>query len=270
MFVTARQRTSVKGLQLPVEIPQISVFVITRNESAKLGECLTSLDWADEIVVVDDFSTDATPDICREFGVSFHQHRFSSFRDQKSHAMSLASNDWVLELDADERVSDEMRSAIQALPAEDYERYDCFEFKRKTRFWGKWIKHSSFYPDYKARMYCRTRGAWNNANVHERFIPDGRTKKVAGDILHEQDLDLHTYLQRVARYAQISAADYYANGRRATWFHVSFRPVTTFLQRYLIRLGFLDGVQGFVISVMGAISTFLKYMRLYEIQNDKK
>lgn len=248
---------------------RISAYVITKNEAGKIGDCLTSLNWVDEVVVVDDFSTDTTPEICSEFGVSFHQNRFSSFRGQKSHAMSLATNDWVLELDADERVSDEMRCAIQALHADDYEKYDCFEFRRKTRFWGKWIKHSSFYPDYKARLYCRTRGAWNDANVHERFVPNGLTKKLDGDILHEQDLDLHTYLLRIARYANMSAADYFAKGKRAKWHHVSVRPVATFFQRYLIRLGFLDGVQGFVISVMGAISTFLKYMRLYEIQNKK-
>lgn len=251
-------------------MPLISAFVITKNESAKLADCLTSLNWADEIVVVDDFSTDSTPDICAEAGVSFFQNAFSSFRDQKSLAMSLAANDWVLELDADERVSDEMRNAIQALTPGDYEKFDCFKFKRKTRFWGKWIKHSSFYPDYKARLYCRTRGAWNNANVHERFIPDGLTKKLGGDILHEQDLDLHTYLLRIARYANMSAADYFVNGKRAKWHHVSIRPAFTFIQRYFIRLGFLDGVQGFVISVMGAIGTFLKYMRLYEIQSNKK
>jgi glycosyltransferase involved in cell wall biosynthesis len=248
----------------------VSAFVITKNESAKLGDCLKSLNWVDEIVVVDDFSTDATPEICKKFGLAFYQHQFSSFRDQKFYAMSLASYDWVLELDADERVSDEMRSAIQQLTAIDYERYDCFEFKRKTRFWGKWIKHSSFYPDFKSRLYCRARGAWSNANVHERFIPNGLTKKLDGDILHEQDLDLQTYLQRIARYANMSAADYFANGKRAKWHHVSIRPVATFFRRYFICLGFLDGVQGFVISAMGAISTFLKYMRLYEIQSNKK
>jgi glycosyltransferase involved in cell wall biosynthesis len=244
--------------------------VITKNESAKLLDCLKSLDWTDEIVVVDDFSTDATPEICKVFGVSFHQHPFSSFRDQKSHAMSLATNSWVLELDADERVSDEMKRAIQTLTPNEYEKYDCFEFKRKTRFWGKWIRHSSFYPDYKGRLYCRTRGKWNNANVHESFIPNGATKKLAGDILHEQDLDLHTYLLRVARYADMSAADYHTNGKRAKWYYVSIRPCVTFIKRYIIRLGFLDGIQGFVISVMGAIGTFIKYMRLYEIQKYKK
>lgn len=250
--------------------PQITAFIITKNESAKISDCLSSLNWVDEIVVVDDFSTDATPNICKEFRVSFYQHTFSSFRNQKSHAMSLASHDWILELDADERVSDEMKNAIMALSADDLNRYDCFAFKRKTRFWGKWIKHSSFYPDYKARLYCRTRGAWSNANVHERFIPNGKTKKLDVDILHEQDLDLHTYLQRIARYANMSAVDYFANGKRAKWHHVSIRPAITFFQRYFIRLGFLDGVQGFVISVMGALGTFIKYMRLYEIQNKLK
>jgi len=255
---------------LPDYPPKITAFIITKNESAKISDCLSSLKWADEIIVVDDFSTDATPSICKKFGVAFHQHTFSSFRSQKNHAMSLASHDWILELDADERVSDEMKNAILALTADDLNRYDCFAFKRKTRFWGKWIKHSSFYPDYKSRLYCRTRGAWNDANVHERFIPDGKTKKLDGDILHEQDLDLHTYLQRIARYANMSADDYFANGRRAKWHHVSIRPATTFFQRYFIRLGFLDGVQGFVISVMGALGTFIKYMRLYEIQNKLK
>lgn len=252
------------------QLPCISAFVITKNEAAKIGDCLISLNWVDEVVVVDDFSTDRTLEICSGFGVSYSQNRFSSFKDQKSHAMSLAAHDWVLEVDADERVSEEMRTAIQALTPDDFEQYACFEFKRKTRFWGKWIKHSSFYPDYKARLYCRTRGAWNDANVHERFVPNGRTKKLDGDILHEQDLDLHTYLLRVERYAQMSAADYFARGRRAKWHHVSIRPAFTFFQRYVIRLGFLDGAQGFVISVMGGIGTFLKYMRLYEIQNDKK
>lgn len=249
---------------------RISAFVITKNESTKLTDCLKSLDWTDEIVVVDDFSTDTTPDICKKFGVYFHQHKFTGFRDQKSHAISLATYDWVLELDADERVSEEMKNAIQALTTDDFKYYDCFEFKRKTRFWGKWIKHSSFYPDFKARLYCRTRGTWSDANVHERFIPNGSTKKLSGDIMHEQDLDLHTYLLRIARYANMSAADYFVNGRRAKWHHVSIRPAITFFQRYIIRLGFLDGVQGFVISVMGAIGTFLKYMRLYEIQSNKR
>ena len=251
---------------MAAEKPPISAFVITKNEAAKIGECLASLSWVDEVIVVDDFSSDATPDICREFGASLHQHRFTGFKDQKSHAMGLARHDWVLELDADERVTPEMRDAILALGAQDYQRYDCFEFKRKTRFWGKWIRHASFYPDYKARFYCRSRGAWSGGNIHERFIVRGATRKLAGDILHPQDLDLYSYFLRTARYADLSAADHFARGKRARWHHVTVRPLSAFCTRYFIRLGLLDGVHGFVISVMGALGTFMKYMKLYEIQ----
>ena len=251
---------------MSAEKPRISAFVITKNEAAKIGDCLASLSFVDEIVVVDDFSTDATPEICRSHGVSFHQHKFTGFKDQKSHAMSLTSHDWVLELDADERVSEEMKQAILAVDPDDCGRYACFAFKRKTRFWGKWIRRASFYPDYKPRFYCKSRGAWSSGNIHERFIVDGPTGKLAGDILHEQDLDLYTYFLRTARYADLSAADYFARGRRTRWHHVSVRPAFTFLHRYLIRLGVLEGVHGFVISVMGALGTFMKYMKLYEIQ----
>ena len=255
-------------MTLPAERPRISAFVITKNEAAKIGECLESLAWVDEVVVVDDFSSDATPEICRSHGVSLHQHRFTGFKDQKCHAMNLASHDWVLELDADERVDEEMKLAILALKAEDYAGNDCFAFKRKTRFWGKWIRHGSLYPDYKARFYCRTRGVWSGGNIHERFIVNGPTRKLAGEILHPQDLDLMSYFQRTARYADLSAAEYHARGKRAKWHHVTIRPVATFCTRYLIRLGFLDGVHGFVVAVMGALGTFMKYMKLYEIQKN--
>lgn len=246
--------------------PLFSAFVITKNEATKIDACLASLSFVDEIVVVDDFSTDGTPDICLSRGVKLHQHRFTGFKDQKSYAMSLVTNDWVLELDADERVSDEMREAILSLTNEDLSRYGCFEFKRLTRFWGKWIRHASLYPDYKPRLYCKRGGRWSDGNVHERFIAKGATGKLRGDILHEQDLDIYTYFQRTARYSDLSAVDYFARGRRARLHHVTVRPMATFLTRYLIRLGFLEGVHGFVISVIGAMGTFMKYMKLYEIQ----
>jgi len=246
--------------------PAISAFIIAKNEAAKIGECLESLAFLDEIVVVDDFSSDATVEVCRSHGVEPHQHTFTGFKDQKRYAMNLAQNDWVLEMDADERVSPEMREAILALTPADFERYDCFEFKRKTRFWGKWIRHAALYPDYKGRLYCRSRGEWSGGNIHERFIVRGLSRRLPVEILHPQDLDLTTYFQRTLRYADLSAAEYYARGKRARWHHVSVRPVATFFTRYLIRLGILDGVHGFVVSAMGALGTFMKYLKLYEIQ----
>jgi len=246
--------------------PGISAFVITKNNGDIIGGCLESLAWADEVVVVDDFSTDATEEICRERGVRFFQHRFTGFRDQKSHAVFLTAHDWVLEIDSDERVSEAMRRSILDLREDEFSRYAGFDFPRLTRFWGKWIRHASYYPDRKVRLYDKRRGSWSDGNVHERFIPAGETKPMEGDILHVQDLDLHSYILRTARYAELSAEEDRRRGRVARWHHFTVRPVYTFLYRYIVRLGFLDGVQGFVISAMGAAGTFLKYMRLYEMQ----
>lgn len=246
--------------------PKISAFVITKNSEGVIGGCLESLAWADEIVVVDDFSADATPQICQRHGVRFIQHPFKGFRDQKRHATSLAIHDWVLELDSDERVSEAMREGILGLREDDFTRYAGFEFPRLTRFWGKWIRHSSLYPDRKLRLYDRRRGAWSEANIHERFVPAGEVGKLRGDILHVQDLDLPDYFRRTARYAELSAAEYLRQGRTARWHHVTVRPLYTFLYRYFVRLGFLDGVAGFAVSAMGAVGTFLKYLRLYELQ----
>lgn len=258
-----------KSVMTESERPKISAFVISRNEALKIADCIESLRWADEIVVVDDFSTDGTPEICRAYELKFVQHRFTGFKDQKSYAMSLASNDWVLELDADERVSDGMRESILALGTEDFCRYSCFEFSRKTRFWGKWIRHTSLYPDYKARLYKKLDGEWSAGNIHERFITRGRTKKIAADIIHCQDLDLHAYILRTVRYANLSALEMHGRGKRARILHFTFRPLYTFLYRYLFRLGFMDGVHGFVISTMGALGTFVKYLKLYELQKSR-
>jgi len=248
------------------ERPNISAFVITKNEASKIADCIESILWVDDIVIVDDFSTDETPDICRSYNVKFVQHKFTGFKDQKSYAMSLTLHDWVLELDADERVSEVMRRSIISLNDEDMKKYSCFEFSRLTRFWGKWIRHASLYPDFKARFYNKLDGAWSEGNIHERFIPRGLTKKIYADIIHCQDLDIHTYFTRTARYSDMSAQELYARGKKVRLLHFTLRPVYTFIYRYFFRLGFLDGVHGFVVAIVGAFGTFVKYLKLYELQ----
>ena len=250
--------------------PSISAFVITKNEAAKIGTCLDSLEWVDEIVVVDDFSTDATPDVCRKKGVSFYQNTFTGFRDQKRYAMSLTAHDWILEIDADERVSTAMRQSIEELTIDDFEAFSCFEFRRITNFWGKWIRHASLYPDYKGRLYHKRQGKWSEANIHERFIPSGRTKRIAADIIHDQDLDICSYFKRTVRYGEMSAVELFARGKRASWLHLTLRPLYTFCYRFVARLGFLEGMPGFVISVMGAVGTFVKYAKLFELQKKSR
>lgn len=248
--------------------PQISAFIITKNESAKIAGCLASLDWLDDRVVVDDFSSDGTAEVASQRGARLISNKFSGFRDQKRFAMEQAQHDWVLEIDADERVSPEMRAAIQRLSDEDFNGCDGFAFRRLTRFWGKWIRHGSFYPDYKIRLYHRRRGAWSDGIVHERFIPRGRVRRIPVDIIHEQDLDLKTYMARTARYAELSAIDYHRSGKKWSW--VDFlRPLHTFVYRFFIRCGFLDGIHGFLIAVIGASGTFLKYAHLLELTRGK-
>ena len=248
--------------------PLISVFVITKNEAAKISGCLASLDWLDDRVVVDDFSDDKTAEIAFECGARVISNQFTGFRDQKRFAMEQAHHDWVLELDADERVSPEMRNAIQALTKEDFEGCNGFAFRRLTRFWGKWIRHGSLYPDFKVRLYNRRGGVWSNGIVHERFIPQGRVRRIAADIIHEQDLDLEQYVARTARYAKLSAADYAHAGKQWSWYDF-LRPVHTFVYRFVIRCGFYDGIHGLLIAVVGAMGTFLKYAYLLELSRGK-
>lgn len=251
---------------MPERTTRISAFVITKNNADKIAACIESLLWADEIIVVDDFSVDATPEICRAYDrIRFVQHRFEGFQQQKKYAVSLAAHDWVLKMDADERVSDEMRSSILGLRDEEFETYSCFEFKRLTYFWGKWVKRASLYPDYNPRLFHRGKGDWGGINPHDKFLTRGKTKRIDADILHYQNWDVNTYAQRTVLYSMISAQEYHKGGKRVRWHHFTVRPLYTFLYRYFVRLGILDGVRGFVISVMGAAGTFLKYIRLYEI-----
>ena len=176
-------------------------------------------------------------------------------------------NDWVLKMDADECVSATMRDGILALTDEDFSACSCFEFKRLTCFWGKWIRHASFYPDYNPRLFNKHQGEWGGINPHDKFMTRGRTKKLAGDILHYQNWNLHTYATRTALYSHISAVEYHKRGKRAKWHHVTVRPLYTFLYRFFFRLGFLEGVRGFVIAVMGGVGAFAKYAELLELQN---
>lgn len=247
----------------------LSAFVITKNERSNIDDCISSLNFVDDIVVVDDFSNDGTPERCKKLGCRVISNRFTSFSDQKKFAMQATRNNWVLEIDADERISPTLQQAISALGTADFEKFDGFAFRRLTRFWGEWIRHSSLYPDYKVRLYHKDRGEWNTARVHEHFKPHGHVCRIPHDILHCQDLALKTYAQRTMRYAELSAEDLYECGRRSRWYDF-LRPFHMFFLRYVIRLGFLDGVQGVTIAAMGGFGTFYKYFRLYELGRERR
>ncbi len=247
---------------------KISAFIITKNEEKNIEDCLKSLSWVNEIVVVDDFSEDSTEAICKNYNVKFIKNKFISFKEQKSFAMSNTSNEWVLEIDADERASDEMKKEIENLIDDDLKKYDGFEFKRKNYLRGKWLKFGAQYPDYKLRLYNKKRGNWSENKVHERFIVNGASKRLKGDILHFQDVDLKKLISKTINYSFLSAQELFKKGKKAKWHHYTIRPLYTFFYRYFFRLGFLDGLEGFIISVVGAIGTFSKYMFLKEMERN--
>lgn len=251
---------------------KFTVTIITKNNASVIEDCIKSVhNLADEIVIVDDFSEDKTKEICLKYEkVRFIQNKLKSIIEQKQYATDLSANDWVLHLDADERLSEEMRKAILNLTDKDLQDYSCFAFRRLTYFWGKWLRYGSMYPDYKLRLFNKKFSKWGGINPHDKIETKGRIKYIPADILHYQNWDLEKYFQRTIMYNKIFAEEIFKKGKRAKWHHYTIRPFYTFLYRYFFRLGFLDGIQGFVVSVMGAIGTFAKYMFLKEITDTRK
>jgi len=244
-------------------MPKISAVIITMNEEKLIEQCLQSLDdIADEVIVVDSFSTDSTEQICRRYNVRFVQREFTGFMDQKNYAVSLASHPYILSLDADEALSEELQRSL--LEVKDNIRYEGYKFNRLSNYCGKWIRHSAWYPDPQLRLFRADRGSWGLINVHETFIMnhDSRISKLKGDLLHwpcnsEQDLT-----EKIEKYSDIAAREYFAAGRKAWFITPYFHGFWRFFQTYFFRLGFLDGRKGYVICRTGAYSSFMKYHKL--------
>lgn len=244
-------------------MPALSVVIITFNEERNIARCLDSLGGvADEVVVVDSFSTDQTESICRMRGVRFVQHPFGGHIEQKNYALSQAAHPHVLSLDADEALSDELRTAIAAAkhhwPAEGY------TMNRLTNYCGQWIRHSGWYPDRKLRLFDRRLGRWGGTNPHDRveMSPDISIQHLPGDLLHYSYYSVAEHLGRARKYAAIAAAAMREQGKRGTWAHVLFSPILKFLRNYLLKGGFRDGGAGWTICRIAALETYWKYRAL--------
>jgi len=247
---------------------QLSAVIITFNEERNIGRCLESLQGVvDEIVVIDSFSTDQTETICRSFGVRFETNPFNGHIQQKNHAMHQAKYDWVLSLDADEALTDELKRGIEAVKNSDG--LDGFELSRLTNFCGQWIHHAGWYPDRKIRLWNRTKGEWGGQNPHDKVVMKAGTKvgRLDGDLLHYSFYTIEQHVQTIQKFSSIAAESAYKNGKRANLVvNILIGPWFTFIKKYFLQLGFLDGYYGWVISVNTAYSRFLKYIKLREIQ----
>jgi glycosyltransferase involved in cell wall biosynthesis len=243
----------------------LSVVILTLNEEANIRRCIESVTGiADEIVVVDSFSTDRTEAICRQFNVRFIQHRFEGFIEQKNWAIDQARCDHVLSLEGDEALSPALHQSIKAAKANWT--HDAFYFNRLSRYCGQWIRHSGWYPDQKLRLWNKRIGRFGGRNPHDRFIlNEGATKRfLKGDLLHYAFSSISEHMALANRYSDIKAANLYASGKQGSWGNVLVNPAWKFMRDYFFKLGLLDGFYGLVICAIGAQANFLKYVKLME------
>ncbi len=241
---------------------KISAVIIAFNEEDRLPEALASLQGvADEIVVVDSFSTDRTPEIARQARAAFFQKRFEDYGQQKNFAVQKAGHEWILNLDADERLSPELKKAVLELKEKKLaENVTAFTVKRRAYYLGRWINHSGWYPDRKVRLFKKDSASWQG-RIHERLVVAGRVAALPGEILHYTYRDISDHMQRLNRYSNFQAEEIVNQGKKLLFLRLLILPPVTFLRHYLWRLGFLDGFAGLVIATISSWGTALKYFK---------
>ncbi len=240
---------------------RLSAIVITRNEAANIGECLDSVAFCDERIVVDCGSGDETADIARQKGARVAVREWTGFGAQKNFALSLAQGDWVLSLDADERVTPALAQAI--LSALDRNDADGYEFPRLSSFCGRPMRHSGWYPDYVLRLVRRGRARFTDVVVHERLVCDGPVRRLAPALIHHPVHRLEDALSRIDRYSTASAEQLLASGRRVSFLAGVLHGLGSFLRAYVLKAGFLDGPEGFLLAVANAEGSYYRYMKLW-------
>lgn len=248
-------------------MPKLSVTVICRDEAEHIEEALSSLRWADEIIVVDSGSTDGTVEIARRFTGTVVVREWPGYAAQKEFAASLASNDWILSVDADERVSPELAAEIRSVLSTDPVQA-AFRMPRMTRHFGRWLRTTDAYPDYQVRLYDRRRARWKPLDVHESVTADGPVATLRNDLLHEGDDTMAARKAKLRHYAELSAREMHRRGRRGGALALLLHPPAAFLRSYLLRRGFLDGGAGFRVSALQAYYVYMKFAYL-RVQSGK-
>ncbi|MBW1679690.1 MAG: glycosyltransferase family 2 protein [Deltaproteobacteria bacterium] len=245
---------------------KLSVCVITYNEEGNIRDCLESVKWAHEIVVVDSFSEDKTADICKEYTDKVLQRKWPGYVEQKNFIIQQAKGDWILSLDADERVSPELQEDINAVLQGQMDNFDGFYFPRHSFYLGRWINHGGWYPDYKLRLYKQKKGKWAGQYLHEKVMVSGGVGYLSGELIHYVYKNIADQLKTVDNFSTISAQELHKAGKKFRLWLPLFRPWFRFLEMYVIKRGVLDGFPGFVIAVVSSYYVFLKYAKLWELQ----
>jgi len=251
---------------------RLSVSIITFNEEKNIRRCLESVcTIADEIVVVDSFSTDQTEAICKEFGVKFSTHVFEGHIEQKNIALNQCTSPVVLALDADEALSEKLLESIKAEKEKGFPQL-VYSMNRLTNYCGTWIRHCGWYPDRKLRLFHKTTGKWGGENPHDELILNKKTAAahLNGDLLHYSYYTKYEHYKQVEYFTTIGAATYHKKGKKASLLKMYGSPVAKFLRDYIIKLGFLDGKSGFQVCTISAGATFTKYKKLRALNQQNK
>lgn len=246
-------------------VPRLSVTLITRDEASSIEGALQSVAWADELIVVDAGSADDTVALARRYTDRVVVRDWPGYAEQKNYAASLATADWILSIDADERVTPALADEIRArLATEPSER--GYRIRRVSSYLGRWIRTTDWYPDYQLRLYDRRAGRWTSRRVHESVRVDGPVGTLRHELQHQSYASLSDHLARLDRYSALAAEQMFAEGRRARFADLAIHPPLAFLRNYVLRRGVRDGRAGLVVSAMNAYYVFLKFAKLWEME----
>jgi glycosyltransferase involved in cell wall biosynthesis len=250
---------------------KLAATIITYNEERNIARCLNSLNGvANEILVVDSFSTDRTSDICKSAGVNFIQHPFEGHIQQKNYTLDQVGSEWIISLDADEALSEELRKNILAITTDPG--VSGYTMNRLTNYCGHWVRHCGWYPDTKLRLVRNKSAHWTGVNPHDRMeLTDGKSVvHLAGDILHYSYYTREDHLKQIEYFSSIAAKELFTRNYKSSWLLILIKVLAQFIKSFIIKTGFLDGTTGFTISKLSAYATYRKYYKLKLLQRGKK
>jgi glycosyltransferase involved in cell wall biosynthesis len=256
-------------------VTTLTVTVISHNEASHIAAALESVSWADEIIVIDSHSTDATVEIARRYATRVEVRDWAGYGAQKNYAADRASNDWILSIDADERVTPELAAEIREVMRRGPVT-PGYQITRVAHYLGQWIRSTDWYPDYHLRLYDRRAARWSERRVHESVEVDGRPKggrhlpRLRGELLHYPYRDMSDHLRKIDRYTTLAAEQWEAEGKRATALHALVYPRLAFFRNFLLRRGFSDGRVGLLVSLLNSYYVFLKYAKLIELRTRER
>ncbi|RJP68938.1 MAG: glycosyltransferase family 2 protein [Ignavibacteriales bacterium] len=248
---------------------KLSSIIVAKNEENNIGRCIDSqMDCIDEIIVmIDASSTDKTEEIVKSKKVTYYSVKWQGYAKTKQLALEKTSNNWVLWIDADESLTPEIKAELNAFKYTS-PKYAAYSVARRAFFLNKWIKHSGWYPARVTRLFDKSKARFNDNNVHENLVVDGETGKLANDLNHWTDPTIEHYLKKFNEYTSLAAKDLYEKGKPVSVIDLILRPFLMFLKMYFIKLGFLDGVHGFILAVFSSAYVFTKYTKLWHLKKN--